>query len=339
MKHMTHLDLFSGYGGFALACQRLGITTVGVSEVDKYANAVLRARFPGIKNYGDVSQINPEDIPDVEIITGGSPCQDVSVAGKRAGIDGKRSGLFFHFSRIISVKRPHYFVWENVRGVLSSNHGRDFARVVAEFSSIGYDLQWQILNTRSFGVPQNRERIVIVGNLRGRSRRKVLPIRTGYEATNNNRIEAVFPVVNNHGVLEERDVVNCIDANYFKGRDNHSQRTHIAVPIAMPVLTPERGEKRGNGRRFKPNGEPMFTLTTQDRHGVYDGYRIRRLTPRECDLLQGLPADWTATGVDDGGNEVVISDTQRYKLTGNGVTVTVMSAVIAGIRGGDVDCE
>ena len=167
---MKHLDLFSGYGGFTIPAQKYGIETIGFSEIDKYATAVLKYRFPDIKNLGDITKIKGEDLPTVDIITGGSPCQDLSVAGKGAGLNGERSGLFFYFIRLIKEKQPTYFVWENVKGALSSQRGWDFARVQIEMEQAGYDVFWQLLNAKDFGVPQNRERIFAIGIRKGSGR-------------------------------------------------------------------------------------------------------------------------------------------------------------------------
>ena len=167
---MKHLDLFSGYGGFTIPAAKYGIETIGFSEIDKYANAVLNYHYPNIKNYGDITKIKGEDLPSVDIITGGSPCQDLSVAGKGAGLNGERSGLFFHFIRLIKEKQPLYFVWENVKGALSSQRGWDFARVQIEMEQAGYDVWWQVLNAKDFGVPQNRERVFAIGVRKGSGR-------------------------------------------------------------------------------------------------------------------------------------------------------------------------
>ena len=169
MEKLRHFDTFSGYGGFTISAQKLGWETVGFSEVDKYANAVLEYNF-NIKNYGDITKIKGEDLPDVDIITGGSPCQDLSVAGKGAGLDGGRSGLFFCFINLIKEKQPMYFVWENVKGALSSSRGWDFARVQIEMEQAGYDVWWQLINAKDFGVPQNRERIFAIGIRKGSGR-------------------------------------------------------------------------------------------------------------------------------------------------------------------------
>jgi len=191
---MKYFSTFSGCGGFDLGIQyanntnsikeqRRGqadgseerqpskldnnstnrFTCVGFSEIDKYASAVLKYRFPNIPNYGDIKTIDWSTVPDFDLLIGGSPCQDLSVAGKRKGLSGERSGLFSEFIRALQEKEPKYFIWENVKGALSSNQGWDFAEVQAEMEQAGYSLWWQVLNAKDFGVPQNRERIFVVG--------------------------------------------------------------------------------------------------------------------------------------------------------------------------------
>ena len=406
-KTLKHLDLFSGYGGFTIPASKYGIETINFSEIDKYATAVLKYRFPSITNLGDITKIKPEDLPDVDIITGGSPCQDLSVAGKGAGLDGGRSGLFFCFINIIKQKQPMYFVWENVKGAFSSSKGWDFARVQIEMEQAGYDVFWQLLNAKDFGVPQNRERIFAIGIRKGSGREILFEQResrqnpkqiiegsqgsrvyddtmavsqkalgggqgakTGLYAVaarnrgngkqaefndtgNANSITSVqtdsMVVVHNlqprspnrpsllknknaggSGHLQRQDgVTYTVDTGCTQGIEiigsnnpNKSRRSQIAIP----VLTPDRENKRQNGRRFKTDGESSFTLTGQDRHGVFNGMRIRRLTPTECERLMGLEDGWTAKGVID-GKEVEISDTQRYKMCGNGVVVNCVDYI------------
>jgi len=172
---MKHLDLFSGYGGFALALQGVA-ETIGFFEIDKYASAVLEYNFNKIPNYGDISKFDFKQFNGkVDILTGGSPCQDLSVAGKQKGLSGTRSGLFFEYIRAIQESQPKYFIWENVKGSLSSMGGWDFARVQIEMEQAGYSVQWVILNAKDCGVPQNRERIFAVGT-RGECGGKVLRI-------------------------------------------------------------------------------------------------------------------------------------------------------------------
>jgi len=145
-------------------------TCVGFSEIDKHASAVLKYRFPNVKNYGDITKIDWSLVPDFDLLVGGSPCQDLSIAGKRAGLEGGRSGLFYEYVRALEEKKPKHFIWENVKGALSSNGGRDFGAVLSALAEAGYSLWWQVLNAKDFGVPQNRERVFIVGTRNGSPR-------------------------------------------------------------------------------------------------------------------------------------------------------------------------
>lgn len=140
-----------------------GFTCVGYSEIDKYASQVLRYHYPHIKNYGNIKEINWSEVPDFDLLVGGSPCQDFSIAGKRAGVAGERSGLVWEYIRALEEKKPKHFIWENVKGVMSSRNGHDFANILIAFSEAGYSLQWQVLNAKDFGVPQNRERVFVIG--------------------------------------------------------------------------------------------------------------------------------------------------------------------------------
>tara|TARA_Y100000593_G_C4307604_1_gene336593 strand:+ start:300 stop:1097 length:798 start_codon:yes stop_codon:yes gene_type:complete len=174
---MNHLDLFSGIGGFSLALKNIGIkhNWHGYSDIDKYANNIFRRHFNEAEELGGVESIQPGDLPRLDLITFGFPCQDLSIAGHRGGIRASRSGLFFEAMRIIRAKKPRYFIFENVQGLLSSNEGHDFIICLQEVANSGYDGQWELCNTRWF-LPQNRERVFFVGHIRGERRPKVFPI-------------------------------------------------------------------------------------------------------------------------------------------------------------------
>ena len=234
---MKHLDLFSGYGGFTIPASKYGIETINFSEIDKYATAVLEYRFPNIKNLGDITKIKPEDLPSIDIITGGSPCQDLSVAGKGAGLDGARSGLFFHFIRLIKEKQPTYFVWENVKGALSSSKGWDFATVQIEMEQAGYDVWWQVINAKDFSVPQNRERIFAIGIRKG-SGREILFERIG----------------SSQDIKTQQQVSSTIHAGYYKqgGRDQQ---------YVTPNRKAKRARKFGSSGSFHNPDEIVSTLT------------------------------------------------------------------------------
>ena len=301
------------------------LSCIGFSEIDKYSCQLLKNKFPGIKNYGDATKINPEELPDFDMLCGGFPCQAFSIAGKRKGFSDTRGTLFFDIARILEVKRPKIVLLENVKGLLNHEKGKTFRKIIQTLSELGYVVQWMVLNSKFFGVPQNRERVFIIGNLRGEPRSEILPFRGSSE--------------------EIGQVCNTIKAGYYKkGYDSPviqqlNQPTHSnnriygkggispalttahggnSQPKIRAVLTPDRPEKRQNGRRFKEPGESSFTRTWQDIHGISDGVRIRRLTPLECERLQGFPDNWTEG----------FSDTQRYNMMGNAVSVNVIRAII-----------
>ena len=182
MKEFSFFSTFSGIGGFELGIEqaakkhKINAKCIGFSEVDPYAISVYKKNFQGVKNYGDITKINTKEIPDFDCLVGGSPCQDISVIGKRAGIKGDKSILFFEYLRILEEKKPKFFVWENVKGILSSNNGKDFETVLSSFEKLGYSMQWSILDSRFFGSPQHRERIIIIGFLGEERPSKILPI-------------------------------------------------------------------------------------------------------------------------------------------------------------------
>ena len=153
-----HLDLFSGIGGFALAARWAGIETIGFCEIDKYAQKVLQKNFPGVPIYEDVTKLNGSDFKDIYLLTGGFPCQDISIAGKGAGIEGERSGLWSELFRIIGEVRPRYALIENVPALTF----RGGTRVIGDLAEIGYDTEWQIVGADDVGAPHRRKRIWIV---------------------------------------------------------------------------------------------------------------------------------------------------------------------------------
>ncbi len=341
---MKHFDLFSGYGGFTLALERAyeanitisgnrgsrpehggssqgllqggalstveesSFTTIGFSEIDKYASAVLKYHWPNTKNYGDITKINWAEVPDFDLLTGGSPCQDLSIAGKRRGLEGERSGLFYEYMRAVREKKPKYFIWENVKGALSSNQGRDFAFVLNEMAEAGYSLWWQVLNAKDFGVPQNRERIFVIG-FRDGSPREVF-FERGCDTKDISQINN--PTHSNNRLYSEEGISPAL--NTAQGGNRQPKITR------QPLKFLDRNQKN-------IDGDYAFTVDSMNTGGVKIDSRIRRLTPTECERLMGLPDDWTSKGImNDMGVE--ISDSQRYKLCGNGVVVNVVEEII-----------
>lgn len=363
---MKYISLFAGIGGFDLALNRLGHEAVYVNEWDKYAAAIYEKNFDHKPDTRDIRSVQVDEVPDFDLLCGGFPCQTFSIAGRRGGFSDTRGTLFHEIARLAASKRPTYLLLENVKGLLSHDNNRTFQTILRTFDELGYDLQWQVLNSKNFGVPQNRERVFIVGCLRGSTPPQIFPFRegngfynqkiTGKQETREgicSTIDARYGAIRNSG---ETYIVPTIRASDHKKGDNTTligtYRTHKdgggfrelkkgispTIPararedgsgqpvIAIPVLAPDRLEKKQNGRRFKEDGDPSFTLTAQDRHGTFDGMKIRRLTPIECERLQGFPDGWTEQGIMK-DEQVTISDTQRYKCLGNAVTVNVVYEV------------
>jgi DNA (cytosine-5)-methyltransferase 1 len=167
---ITGVSLFAGVGGFDLAMERNGVKVVANVEIDKHCQSVLERKFPDAKQFSDVTTVTGKDLidagfnPSRGIITGGFPCQDLSVAGKRAGLAGARSGLFWEIARLVEETQTQWFILENVPGLLTSNEGRDFAVVLGQMADLGYLVSWRTLDAQYFGVPQRRRRVFIVGS-------------------------------------------------------------------------------------------------------------------------------------------------------------------------------
>lgn len=292
---MTFIDLFSGIGGFRLGMEKAGHTCLGHVEIDKFANLSYQAIFGGDDLIGtDITKITDETWREyrgrVDCLCGGFPCQSFSIAGQRRGFEDTRGTLFFEILRAAKEIHPSYLFLENVKNLLSHDKGETFETMLKALDELGYDAEWKVLNSKNFGVPQNRERVFIIGHFRERSTRKVFSFREG-----NREIEPV---------QRQECITNTITTRYAEAqgtgsyivKDKQSESLgninpsgkgingnvfNIAAPgptlttnkgegikIAIPVLTPERIVKRQNGRRFKTNGEPSFTITAQDRHGV-----------------------------------------------------------------------
>lgn len=258
---------------------------IGYSEIDKYAIETYQHRFgKEVKNYGDATTINTAELPDFDLLVGGFPCQAFSVAGKRAGFNDTRGTLIFDVVRILRDKRPRHFVLENVKGLLSHESGKTFSHILEILTDSGYDVSWSVHNSKNYGVPQNRERIYLIGNLRGEPRPQVFPIATddGEDTqSDKGRSTELFPTIR---------------ATHYKNGDNQ--------PLISKTVR--------SGGRNSPHGSKQN----------WDSYEvegtIRRLTPTECERLQGFPDNWT-----------IGSDTQRYKQCGNAVTVNVVEHVVS----------
>lgn len=392
---MKFLDLFAGIGGFRLGLEQAGHKCVGFCEIDKFARQSYKAihNTEGEREYHDITTVSNEDWQTlrgtVELICGGFPCQAFSIAGKRKGfLDETRGTLFFEIARAAEQIKPRTLFLENVRGLLSHDKGRTFRTIISTLNELGYDAEWQILNSKNFGVPQNRERVFIVGHLRGERGREVFPITRensgAIDVVNKesgmpretNRVyssEGLSPTLNTmqgggrepkiaikikeatkqgYAIAEQGDSIN------FSLPNSKTRRGRVGKQVAQTldtscnqavIVQKPRGYNKGGEHEVAPilssnswhennllkvggvytNDSESHnrgilpglsrTLKSQNHDaGIFDGIRIRKLTPRECWRLQGFP-DWTFDKAQE-----VNSNSQLYKQAGNSVTVPVI---------------
>jgi|TARA_B110000858_G_C17694043_1_gene422614 DNA (cytosine-5)-methyltransferase 1 len=312
---MNLLDLFSGIGGFHLGLERAGFKINSFnSEINKYANQVYKNNFKNSTYVGSVADVRGSDLPRINAITFGSPCQDFSLAGKQKGMGGERSSLILEAIRLVKECRPDFFIWENVKGTFSSNSGEDFAAILQAFTNIGgYRLEWQLLNTKWF-LPQNRERVYLVGYTSNKSGGQIFPITRESKGTiKNNKI--------NIGSARTRKYMN--QAQKLEIRNDNSTNTLTSVQKDNYVLGYSRDRKgKVMSRHKKKLANTLHASSGSGNNTDQFINSIRKLTPLECERLQGFPDDWTKFGT-----EGLISNTQRYKMCGNAVTVDVVEAV------------
>jgi DNA (cytosine-5)-methyltransferase 1 len=360
-------ELFAGIGGFRLGFERTEkFKAIWANERDKYACEIYRKNF-GTKELceQDITKVSTDDIPTSDILCGGFPCQPHSLAGKREGFQDERGEVFYEIVRIAKAKRPTILLLENVKGLLSSEQGKAFGTILEELGNIGYWCEWQVLNSKHYGVPQTRQRVFIVGHNRERCTRQIFPIRTNdsdviqQESENSKRSQVAW-------ALRSRDYKDATNFVYWKNSSSgwvKEARTESPVLKAQSVLCRQplilqehsfSGEN-GRGRGFRSYEGVVPTLAGQmgtggnnvplvvaDRSRSYAGLgrnlespkpicntlsgvqkdnlllnpgeRPRRLTPVECERLQGFPDNWTDC----------VANCHRYETLGNAVTVNVI---------------
>lgn len=301
---MKFLSLFSGVEAASVAWDPLGFECLGVCENASFPSAVLAHRYPKVHNFGDITTFSKEkyyeeqtDKPD--IIIGGSPCQAFSNAGLKGGMQDPRGRLMYDFIRIVSEIKPQYLVWENVRGVLSSDGGKNFGTLLGCLDEVGYDLEWSLVDTRQFGIAQSRNRIYVIGRVRGSSRSTVLPFRQGSRGSQTEIAKqgshspdystGRTRVTETKDITVGRDVVGCLAARDYKGLGTD------CTAVGKVVI-----ETLKDGTTF-----------------------LRRLTPREYERLQGFPDDWTRIPW-RGKPAEQCPDGHRYKAMGNTMSVPVV---------------
>lgn len=400
MNGLTIGSFFSGIGAFEKALERLEIPheTVFYCEIDKYASKAysLIHNVPESFNLWDITKVNEKELPDFDLMTWGFPCTDLSVAGKQKGFvdeDGNktRSGLYADGLRILRHCQPKYSIIENVKALVSEKFRAEFHMMLCDLEDAGYKSYWQVLNAKDYGIPQNRERVFIVSIRKDVDDGFTFPLpfdnglrlkdllEDGVDEKYYISQEKTEQLLKSIGLPDDMFVRHTSDGCHLARKDakqSSIQGTHVTYPdgnshcmgsshvpmTVIPILTPDFADKKQNGRRFKDDGEPMFTLTGQDRrHGVLqigvlnkrnsqsdrvysvDGtspcldcmqggnkqpkvlqqYRIRKLTPLECFRLMGFD-DRDYWRCKDAG----ISDSQLYKVCGNSIVVQVLEGIL-----------
>jgi DNA (cytosine-5)-methyltransferase 1 len=289
---LTVASFFSGIGGLDLGFHRAGFDLSVQCEIDPFCVSILEKHWPEVPRFLNIKEMKDADVPFSNVWTGGFPCQDVSLArmGPRAGLKGKKSGLFYDFARLAAGGRPRIILIENVPGLLSSHGGRDFGIVIRTLAELGYSVGWRVFNSRYFGVPQSRQRVYLVGCYRdGKGPAEILfepERRTRHiEKSKSNGKTAVSP---------------------FKESLGNPSRGPVVQGLAYCLYA---CSARHTGTDWSRN------------YVIYPQGRVRRLRPVECERLQGFPVDWTMP--ERAPADVDRLDTLRYSAVGNAVTVPV----------------
>lgn len=340
-------SLFAGIGGFDLGLERAGHQVVWHSEIDRHASKVLAHHWPDIPNYGDIHDISPslDSIPTVDVLVGGFPCQDYSVAGNRDGLAGDRGALWWEYRRLIAGLHPTWVIGENVPGLLSSRGGRDFETIIGSLTELGYGVAWAVLDSQYFGVAQRRRRVFFVGHSGGYPRPQVLALSEGLfghpqpgteaweepASSLTSRIGTSGPDVADAqalwltvGALRARDYKDAATDTASPPLIVNSAQDPISGPLAQPLDQNARGSQvvfaQNQRDELRDLGDIAGALAAEpgmkQQSFIANGYTgVRRITPLECERLQGFPDHWTRVP----GN----STTQRYRQLGNAVTVNV----------------
>jgi len=347
-------DMFSGAGGFRSGLEKAGgFSFAGWCEIDKYAQRAYRALYDTEGEYfcDDATKIIPDEIPDFDLITAGFPCQPFSILGKGLGLEDDRGTLFNEIARIARARHPAFVLMENVPGLAYHDGGRSLWSVLDSIHGLGYTLEYRILDSYDFGIPQQRKRLYIIGYLDSRCAGKILYFGSGCDEgdkqfnfkrtddggdgpdifrTSRHSDAAMF-FIDMDRDARITDHARCITTRQMRTIGNHKAERSGAfaenADAPQAVISANRNHTWQNGSRVRGPDEPMYTLTVTDRHGVLHNGRIRMLMPIEYWRLQGYSDDQFYKAQSLG-----ISDTQLYKMAGNSVTVDVVAAIGRRIR-------
>lgn len=339
MLNLTLGSLFAGVGGFDLGFEANGFKTSWMIEWDKNCQCILRRHFPDSKLLGDVKEVSARDLSYVDVATFGSPCQDLSHAGKRSGISGSRSSMFFEAMRILNDICPKVIVWENVAGSLTSNNGNDFARVMDNLSQGNRKVAYRVFDSQYFGVPQRRKRVFAVSCVEGIDPRKILDVNSKGAKTINSEINKdIFSIQDVRSIDKNQNGKGWSDANVSYTLDTKATQG-IAVNLARTSIGFKPGQSsaaRTDGSMFEicptletcggGNNKPAIAISEEM------SCVVRRITPIESERLQGFPDEWTQFGIDERGIVVKMSNGSRFTQMGNAVTVNVAKWIAKNVK-------
>ncbi|HEM5552980.1 DNA cytosine methyltransferase [Streptococcus suis] len=334
---MKFLDLFAGIGGFRLGMERAGHECVGFCEIDQFARKSYKAihNTEGEFEFHDITRVTDESVRGigrVDVICGGFPCQAFSIAGKRAGFEDTRGTLFFEIARFASILRPKYLFLENVTGLLNHDNGNTFETILGALDELGYDAEWQVFNSKNFGAPQNRERVFIIGHLRGAGGRAIFPFERGDKEIGSLQGQSTNTITARYGEAQGSGsyIIEGQQPKIIQRGHGYNQGGEHDI---TPTLTSNSWQENNHVKVYdfynRKTKDEVGTLTASGHQGntkagtfgILDGIRIRKLTPRECWRLQGFP-DWAFDRA-----QAVNSNSQLYKQAGNSVTVNVIEAI------------
>ena len=337
---MNYLSVCSGVEAATVAWHHMGWKPVGFSEIEKFPSEVLKHHYPEVPNFGDMTKFKDWNINDtVGLLVGGTPCQSFSVAGLRKGLEDPRGNLALTYCAILDRFRPKWFIWENVPGVLSSSGGRDFGSFLGAVSELGYGFAYRVLDAQHFGVAQRRRRVFVVGHI------------GGWQAP----AEVLFESESLSGDIEKsrqtrQDLAKCLTTGIGTRYDGESDTFVTYAAQTFPTLLSSaagvsrtgnentedtqyiahafkvRGGCDGGGKGYLGADESAFTLSTHQDQQIFHKMAVRRLTPIECERLQGFPDNYTNIKEN-------CPDTPRYKAMGNSMAVPVMRWIGERING------
>lgn len=295
MKKIKVMSVFSGVGGLEQGLDER-FEVVGHSEINKSACSILRYHYKDIPNFGDISKIDSKQLPKFDMLVGGSPCQNLSMAGNKKGLAGTKSSLFFIFAKLLKENKPKYFIWENVKGTYYSNNGLDFLAVQEAFSECGYHFQWQLLNAEDFGVGQVRNRVFVVG------------------------------------ALDPKDLPGLINiVKKTKNKNEDLKFSHFCGSLIKDgftqTITASYGALSGNGTKILDSKIELSEKSLKKISEEKTNTKIRLITPNEGEKLMSWGSQWTKYGLSEKGELIEISDRERYRAIGNGIVSNCVAAI------------